>query len=419
MAAILGGDLSFHAESSSYASHALHAFAAKFPPQLPRAFIEGLTDPGDVVLDPMMGSGTALLEAALLGRRAAGADIDPLAVRLCRVKTTPLEMDTVMRGVRSVVARAAVSLMDAAALRREMERRFDELTMGFIDYWFLPRTQRELMALVVAIEEEPDDAVQELLQVILSSVIVTKSGGVSLARDLAHSRPHRVLAKVPRSAIEQFELRARKAATALAALPPGRLSVKVYHADARELPLANESVDLVITSPPYANAIDYMRAHKFSLVWFGEPVGRLSELRGTYIGSENCRDATGDGLPPVTARGIAEVSAVDARKGRILSKYFTDMGLTLAEMHRVLRAGAAAGIVVGPSTMRGVRVRTHEHLAEIAEALGFELVGIAQRKLDRDRRMMPARIGNSHMNGIEQRMHEEFVIGLIKRQPRG
>ena len=60
---------------------------AKFPPQLPYIFIDQLTEPGDVVLDAMMGSGTALVEAATLGRRGLGFDIDPLAVRINQAKT--------------------------------------------------------------------------------------------------------------------------------------------------------------------------------------------------------------------------------------------------------------------------------------------------------------------------------------------
>jgi DNA modification methylase len=66
---LLSGDLEFHGKSSAYASHDFHAFPAKFPPQLPRKFIEGLTEPGDVVLDPMVGSGTTVVEAFLARRR--------------------------------------------------------------------------------------------------------------------------------------------------------------------------------------------------------------------------------------------------------------------------------------------------------------------------------------------------------------
>ena len=91
VAGLLQGDLGFKGKATNYATHAVHAFAAKFPPQLPRTFIEGLTSPGDIVLDPMAGSGTALVEAAILGRSAVGADIDPLALKICRAKTTPID----------------------------------------------------------------------------------------------------------------------------------------------------------------------------------------------------------------------------------------------------------------------------------------------------------------------------------------
>ncbi len=89
---LLSTNLDFHRDASNYASHALHAFAAKFPPQLPRVFIEGLTQRGETVMDPMMGSGTAIVEAFLCGRRAVGFDIDPLALMICRVKTHPVDL---------------------------------------------------------------------------------------------------------------------------------------------------------------------------------------------------------------------------------------------------------------------------------------------------------------------------------------
>ena len=283
---IIDGDLDFHGESSSYTTHTIHAFAAKFPPQLPRTFIKQLTHPGDTVLDPMVGSGTTVLEATLLGRRAIGVDLDPLAVRVSRVKTRAVDHEHLRVAGDSVVANASMLLMDKVALEMEIERRFDPATRDFLDYWFTPETQRELLALLLSIEDEPDTEVREVLEVVFSSIIITKSGGVSLARDLAHTRPHRVAGKVIQSAITQFRIRLRKSLTALLALPADALPVALHHADTRQLPIDDESVDLVITSPPYANAIDYMRAHKFSLVWFGEPISELSALRSTYIGSD-------------------------------------------------------------------------------------------------------------------------------------
>jgi hypothetical protein len=110
---LLSTDLDFHGDASNYASHALHAFAAKFPPQLPRVFIEGLTVKGETVMDPMMGSGTAIVEAFLCGRRAVGFDIDPLALMICRVKTHPVDLLEATWGGKGIVS-SDVNLMRCA-----------------------------------------------------------------------------------------------------------------------------------------------------------------------------------------------------------------------------------------------------------------------------------------------------------------
>ena len=86
----------------------------------------------------------------------------------------------------------------------------------------------------------------------------------------------------------------------------------------------------------------------------------------------------------------------------------------IAETRRVLKQGKAAVIVVGTSNLRGVDVETHKRLAAIGESTGFDLAEIGVRRLDRDKRMMPARWGDLRYSQIEERMHEEYVIGLVK-----
>ena len=83
-------------------------------------------------------------------------------------------------------------------------------------------------------------------------------------------------------------------------------------------------------------------------------------------------------------------------------------------MCRVLKPGKAAIVVVGTSTMRGMDTYTQDCLADIGETIGFEVVDVAMRRLDRDRRMMPARHSRRPSSQIEERMHEEYVIGFYK-----
>ena len=427
LASLLAGDLAFHAPArDAHPLHALHPFAARFPHGLAGYFIGALTGSGDTVLDPMCGSGATLLEGWLAGRSVVGVDLDPLARRQSIARTTAIDPhavrdagDAALRRAADLYAGIGRPADPLAAIRRGM----DDATTQFLDYWFLTETQQELASLALAIRVEPNADLRNLLQVILSSTIVTKSGGVSRARDLAHTRPHRVSDKQPRRPIRAFATLVNRAVDAYAAVDADAVGPRhIIAGDSRRLPLTTGSVRLIVTSPPYANALDYMRAHKFSLAWLGDPIPRLSRLRSRYIGSERqvvrtpTDAATGRQLPPATQSVVDQLADVDTSRARVLFRYFGDMGDAINEMARVLQPGAAAIIVVGPSIMRGVLIPTHDCLADLATRAGLDVVAVAPRDIARDRRMMPARNG-SHAEtatGIERRMHTEYIIGAVK-----
>lgn len=411
---LLDGELDFHGENSRYASHDLHAFAAKFPPQLPRVFIRGLTKPNDIVLDPMMGSGTTIVESHIEGRIGMGLDIDPLSLQLSTVKVTPLDIDRLQKAGESVMERANQIIRFENEAIEEYLNNFDESTKEFINYWFLQPTQNELTALYLAIQEIESATIKRFLELTFSSIIITKSGGVSRARDLAHSRPHLDKLKNPKNAIDQFAYKLRRNINSISEINRTSFISNTIGGDAKLMPIANESIDLIVTSPPYANAIDYMRAHKFSLVWSGKKIRDLTELRSRYIGSERLGDLQPQYLGEHSEKIIQLLTDRDKKKAAILRKYLTEMRSVISEMYRVLQKDSAAIIVIGTSTMRDLDIETHLCLADIAQAIGFELVRISKRVLDRNKRMMPARFGKTKGSNIEQRIHEEYVIGLLK-----
>jgi DNA modification methylase len=412
LVALLSHDLDFHNRSSSEYTHDLHAFPAKFPPQLPRKFIEALTMPGDRVLDPMAGSGTTPLEAFVTGRQPVIVDIDPLALSACRVKMSPLPLIETAETGNRVISRAKMRLSDATDDSHTLG--FDSRTQEFIDYWFNAEAQRELHLLLTEIRQVRDDRMRAFLMLTLSAIIITKSGGVSLAFDLAHTRPHKVADKKYRSPLKEFEKRFRRNLRSMADLPAGRPPM-VYMADAQALPLCAQTIDLVVTSPPYpSNAIDYMRAHKFSLVWLGYALDTLSQLRKAYIGSETVNGVDFEPLPDQTQQVIAAVAAQDTKKGQSVARYYSEMTRVLRELFRVLKPGKAAVMVVGSSRLRGVDTNVHGCLAEIGQSVGFEVPHIGVRRIDRNRRMMPARQQTDTNSQIEKRMHEEYVIGFFK-----
>lgn len=408
---LLSGDLDFHQSSSSEATHDLHAFPAKFPPQLPRKFIEALTVPGDIILDPMAGSGTTVLEAFLADRHPIAVDIDPLALHVCRVKTTPLPLVETAEIGKKIISRVKSKLHDESGHARELDLK----TQEFIDYWFDQGAQRELGLLLKEINTVPDERIRAFLALTLSAIIITKSGGVSLAFDLAHTRPHKVSDKKYRSPVKEFEKRFQRNLRSLADLPQTGIAPSICMGNAQAMPLQANTVDLIVTSPPYpSNAIDYMRAHKFSLVWFGYTIDTLSQLRKAYIGSEAVNGIERESFPEGTRQVIADLTAQNPRKGDILVRYYSEMTRVIREMYRVLKPGKAAIMVVGSSKIKGIDTNVQGCLAEIGQTIGFEVPLIGVRRIDRNRRMMPARQQTNLDSQIENRMHEEYVIGFFK-----
>jgi hypothetical protein len=157
-----------------------------------------------------------------------------------------------------------------------------------------------------------------------------------------------------------------------------------------------------------------MRAHKFSLAWMGYSINQLGKKRKEYIGSDGVSKFQFEPVPLKTNRIINEIKLLDDKKGQVLHRYFSEMSRTLSEMFRVLKPGKAAVVVVGNSIMRGRSTETAECLADIGKALGFMVPTIGIRNLDRNRRMMPAGNKIDIDSQIQQRMHQEYVIGFYK-----
>lgn len=363
----------------------------------------------------MSGSGTALVTARMRGHKAIGFDADPLAVLIARAWCADVDTTRLKRKAEEVLARAklrygGLSLSDA------YPDDTDEETRAFIRFWFDETNRRQLAVLARSISRVFDSPVKELLWCAFSRLIITKQAGASLAIDVSHSRPHRVYEKAPIRPLDRF-MRSVEAVLKASPFKDGRghASARIDLGDARKLPLQDSSVDLVITSPPYLNAIDYLRGHKLSLVWMGYTVRQLREIRSTSVGTECSRNVVGEETHVTEAlRRMGEVDELSARFRRMLVRYIVEMGKVLNEIHRVLRSEGRAILVLGDSSIRSVFVRNSRAIVYLGERTGFRVRSIRRRQLPENRRYLPPPTLRTSGSKLRARMREEVIIKFTK-----
>jgi len=291
---------------NQYLTHWIYPYKGKFHPQLVRALLSiiGLA-PGEVVLDPFSGSGTSAVEAQLLGIDFLGVDISPLCVLQGLVKTQSIYAVEEILKVRDEV----LSLSDENVLN-------GELYYAMID------------------RLSSDDRVRNFYKLLR---LVTLSDTVRRNRDFLLSFRKNMDLMIGSvndmiSVINELSLQ------------PGRVQINV--GDARQLKLDDNSVDGIVTSPPYSIALDYVKNDEHSMKDLGCNVADFRENVIGVRGSGNER----------------------------LDLYEKDIMLAYQEMYRVLKPGKQVAIVLGNATYQGREVKTVEFTISYMESLGFHLV---------------------------------------------
>ncbi len=392
----------------------VHPFPARMAPGIALEIVEKAKKPLRI-LDPMMGSGTVLALARSLGHRAIGIDIDPLAVLISKVWTRAIDAEEVRDKAAEVLYRAR-NIFATLHTRDAYPKGADHETRQFVAYWFDAYARRQLASLAIAIDRIRDDVTRDVLWCGFSRLIISKQSGASLAMDLSHSRPHKAFSRAPTKPFPKFRAAIdRVIENCIDRKSPERgPATNIHEGDARDLPLDDASVDLVLTSPPYLNAIDYMRCSKFSLVWMGHSIRELRHLRARSVGAETGEKAPED---EQEIRAIlAELKLrpkLEPRDEAVLVRYIDDMRRAMREAARVLAPGGRAAYVVGENTIRGTYVRNSVIVSAVAALAGLRLHERHVRTLPTNRRYLPPPARRSS-GALDARMRREVVLEFTR-----
>ena len=390
-----------------YATHGLHAYKGKFYPQLAKALLNiSKVEVGAKVLDPFCGSGTVALEGMLNGFSAFGCDLNPLAAKIARAKTGIFCVD------RAIVEHALVSLIDR--LKRAPKRfstnrkQFSESVSQELDRWFPTPVLNKLDWTLGQIRLFGEPTLVEFCEVVVSSVI--RDISQQDPKDLRIRRRKIQLDDAPVMAliIERLETQLRRLEKywmVAGRQPSALIPAVISEGDCRDaetfygMNLQENSIDCVVTSPPYATALPYIDTDRLSLMAImGINNASRSTIEDDLTGSREIRktekksfesELMGKGSFEELPRSVVlslrriyranQASDVGFRRDNmaaLLWRYFIDMRENLKQVNQFLKPGCSAYYVVGDSrTQAGekwVAIETCKHISQIAKFVGFE-----------------------------------------------
>ncbi|MBS4016197.1 MAG: hypothetical protein KGZ86_07200 [Candidatus Latescibacteria bacterium] len=372
-------------------THGFHKYPGKFIPHIPKWAIGKYLgeQKNKTILDPFCGSGTTLVEGIITGHNVIGIDVDPLSVLISKVKTTPVNTLKLIK----------LSEWIYKEIRRKKKGKFKPECQS-IEHWFSKETFNKLSVIRTLIDRIPEvfggdreiKDIQNLLLICFSSIIryVSNADNESQKTYVSHTK-----IKIPKEPYELFSYQLEYVSDRIKKFSEyinPKLKSQIICSSSTQLleeKLKGNKIDLVITSPPYIKAIDYIYNQMVELFWIGDLFELQTQTKQNkkkikYIGTKHLsKKEYADYTPFNTTLRIKELDeklqtifTADRKNGYkhayITHKYFTDMEMHFAEIASCLERNTHYIMVVGDSMVSGIVFNTADFLIQIANRNGFK-----------------------------------------------
>lgn len=373
-------------------THYIHSYPAKLIKHIPIFFLNSkilLPESKSLVLDPFCGSGTVLLESLLAGHSAIGCDANPLARLIAKVKTTKLEAEELHKTKASII------------LKAKRFRKIVPLNVVNVEHWFSESTIKQLSKLYRAINEICTGKELDFFLVTFSSIVKKVSYADPNLSVPVKIKPEKYVNDVVKERLKNkikelnnvdviglFSSQSDKninRVSLLDSVTSNDVTAEVVSGDARKITknldcnselLDSNSVDFIVTSPPYAGAQKYIRSSSLSLGWLGlceekslRDYEKLNIGREHYSKSEYVEPIRFN-LSDIDAF-FDEIEKDNPLRAHINSNYLKEMESAISEMYRVLKNDKYCVIVIGNNEVCGRKFETQKYIRLLAERVGF------------------------------------------------
>ncbi len=328
------------------------------------------------ILDPWNGSGTTTEVASCLNFSVIGYDLNPAVKMLAQ---TRLACESHLSEAKKELANCIYSSAKTPI----------ESDLPAFRYWLTPPSIHYLATLKSKIVLIEDNIVQSLASISIVNAIRRqlsnfKSKNPSWIR-IAKQEHERIDLEIDKFESDSLiELDKFKMCYRQAGSPKKQRRVVIEMADAKKLPLANESIDAIITSPPYCTRIDYAVTTLVELAWLGIDTMQIQDLRSKLMGTPIVKKLTLSLLPllpPSVDSLLLEIKKHPSKASaayyfKTYFQFFTDMQVAFKELHRVIRSQGKLCLVVQDSHYKEISIPLSILFQDMLKLEGFELIDL-------------------------------------------